>query len=320
MVNETAVGSRPRLAPLLVLGVGVGLEIVYISLFSPFVTTDGAAHAGAAAALVDTVRGFELDGRFLEWNPWPAPNLLGNLLLAALLPVFGVEWALRLILAGYVVALPVATLYAVRAMRPGSAWLACFALPVTFSFCVLWGFFSFAYSIIAFLLTAGFLLRSPLRLARTRTAALAGLLLLTFFSHLVAFGLACLFVVLVFAMRALFHGDLRGNIAGHGLAALAPSVALAVAYVASSGSAEGAAWSYSLLRKLAGTMTATWGIVTYDRLENPVLPGSRRRPRVPRPRGRRSGQTVVRALAGHHRGGCLHDHCGRSHRQLLPTR
>ena len=187
MVNETAVGSRPRLAPLLVLGVGVGLEIVYISLFSPFVTTDGAAHAGAAAALVDTVRGFELDGRFLEWNPWPAPNLLGNLLLAALLPVFGVEWALRLILAGYVVALPVATLYAVRAMRPGSAWLACFALPVTFSFCVLWGFFSFAYSIIAFLLTAGFLLRSPLRLARTRTAALAGLLLLTFFaisSHL----------------------------------------------------------------------------------------------------------------------------------------
>lgn len=50
-------------------------QVAYLFIYSPFLTNDGAAHIGSAAALVDSLRGFELGDRFIEWNPWPAPSV-----------------------------------------------------------------------------------------------------------------------------------------------------------------------------------------------------------------------------------------------------
>jgi hypothetical protein len=254
-------------APVTVLGVAVLLEVAYVLLFSPFVTDDAALHIGSAAALNDSiVGGLEVADGYLEWNPWPAPSVLANLLLAALLPVVGIDWAERLVILVYVCALPAAALYAVRAMQPGWAWLACFALPLTFSFTFISGFFNFSYSVVAFLLTAGFVLRSPVRPTTRRTAGLSALLLLTFFCHLVGYGAAIILVVLVLTIRGLFRAELRGLLARHGLAAVAPSGLLAAAYLVTSKSAEPSTFA-SPLRTLAGLVTLEWGIVTFDHVE-----------------------------------------------------
>ena len=260
--------DRAALRPafFVVLTGAVLLEVAYILLFSPFVTDDGALHIGSAAALVDSIGGFELGDRFLEWNPVPAPSVLANLLLALLLPLVGVDWAERLVVVFYVCALPAATLYAIRSMRPGWGWLACFAVPMTFSYTLLTGFFNFSYSIVAFLLTAGFLLRSPLRMSLGRSVTLGLLLLLTFFSHLVGYAVAGLLVVLVLGMRALLHRDVRAINLRMGLVALVPSGALAVAYVVSSSSADATSWG-SPLRTLLGALALEWGIVTFDGVE-----------------------------------------------------
>ena len=127
ITEDPAAGSR--LIPLVVLGAAVGLEIVYVLLFSPFLTVDAAAHLGSAAALLETFGGFELGSQFLEWNPWPACHLR-HAGARMLMPVVGDSWAETLALLVYVVALPAAMWYAVRA-RFGSEWLVLFALPLT---------------------------------------------------------------------------------------------------------------------------------------------------------------------------------------------
>ncbi len=190
------------------------LEVVYVLLFSPFVTDDAALHIGSAAALGDSIiGGFDVADGFLEWNPWPAPSVVANVLLALLVPIVGVDWAERLVVIVYT--LPAATLYAVCGLHPGWGWLACFALPLTFSFTFIAGFFNFSYSVVAFLVVAGFVLRSPFRMTTGRTAALSALLLFTFFCHLVGYGVAVIFAVTVFAMRGLFHVELRATLARH---------------------------------------------------------------------------------------------------------
>ena len=273
MDGDDDCGRSPRERDELTLGLvglllaAVVLETAYVAAFSPFSTTDASAHIGTAAAFVDSLAGFELGDRFLERNVSPAPNLVGNLLLALALPVLGVEWAERAVLVAYAIALPFATLYAVRAMSPGNPWLACFAIPLTFTLCLLWGFLSFSYSVVLFLVVAGFVLRSPPRMSRGRAAGLAALLVGTFFAHFVAYAVACLFVLLVLVLRARARADLRASILGRALVAIAPSAILAVVYLATSGSAGGATWSYSFARKLAGTLSLTWPMVTYDRLE-----------------------------------------------------
>ena len=99
-----------------------------------------------------------------------------------------------------------------------------------------------------------------------RTAALSALLLFTFFCHLVGYGVAVIFAVTVFAMRGLFHAELRATLARHAFAAILPSGVLAAIYLVTSRSVEPATFA-SPLRTLAGTVTLEWGIMTFDHVE-----------------------------------------------------
>jgi hypothetical protein len=250
---------------LVALGLAVALQVAYILLFSPFVTVDAAAHLASAAALVDSVSGFEVGDRFLEWNASPEPNLLAILLLAALIPLVGLAAAETLVLIGYVVALAAAAWYAVRA-APGSEWLVLFVLPLTFSVSFLWGFLSFSYSVAVFLVIAGFLLRTEVSMPSRRTVALAALLVLVFFTHFVGFLASGLLVLLVLAARAFLAPAHRATIVARGAAALMPAVLLALVFVVSSSSASVTSWG-SPVRRLAGLVTLKSGLVAYDRLE-----------------------------------------------------
>lgn len=267
MTSKTrASGLFARGGGVLVLGAAVFLEIAYILLFSPFVTNDMATHIGSSAAFVDSLAGFELGSRFLEWNPWPAPNLLAHLFLSVLIAAAGVESAEIIVLVVYVIALPFAALYAVRSTQEGSEWLAFFVLPLTFSFAFLYGFVNFSYSVVVFLVVAGFVLRTDARMTTRRSVALAALLVLAFFSHFVGYLAACLFVLAVIGVRAACLASRRRTILVHGAIALLPAAVLALIFVVSSESASDISWS-GPTRRVAGMVTLTWGTVSYDRLE-----------------------------------------------------
>lgn len=266
MVNETAApDARVHMVPLVALCVAVGLEIVYILLFSPFFTVDTGNHLATAAALVDSLGEFELGKRFLEWNLTPEPNLLSFVLLALLIPLVGIATAETLVLIGYVVALAAAAWYAVRS-APGGEWLVLFVLPLTFSLSFLWGFLSFSYSVAVFLVVAGYILRTDVGMPGRRTVGLAALLTFAFFTHLVGYLASGLFVVAVLVARAALSPSLRRAVVIRGTSALLPSALLALVFVLSSGSESPTAWG-NPVRRLAGIVTLKSAIVAYERLE-----------------------------------------------------
>ena len=142
----------------------------------------------SAKGLSDFVAGSSITAsRALEWNFVPVPNLLPELVLAAVMRVIGPHWAERLIVLGYVALLPFAAVWAIRQVRPGATPLAFLVLALTFNVPFLWGFLNFSYSIVGFLVVGGLLLRWQGQLDSRRTALLAFALVLVFFTHLVGY-------------------------------------------------------------------------------------------------------------------------------------
>ncbi|HEX6199845.1 MAG TPA: hypothetical protein VF150_06230, partial [Thermoanaerobaculia bacterium] len=146
----------------------------------PFVPTqDGPAHLEIAAVLDGLLR--EPEGALSSYyalNRSPEPNLLADLLLAGLLRVAGCEAGEKLLLSLFLVLLPVAFVYCVRAVRRDSAYLGVLVLPLGMSFFFHMGFHNFCLAVPLSLFTLGFWLRhreSPSRGA----LAVFGLLLLT---------------------------------------------------------------------------------------------------------------------------------------------
>jgi hypothetical protein len=257
-----------RLPLLWVLAALVGLQILYVLTFDPFVTVDAAAHIGSSAQLVDMIRGTGFDaGELLEWNPFPAPNVLATFALSTLLWLSGVEWGERLFLLGYLALFPASLVFALRAAgRASSDFLAFFALPLTFTFTFLYGFLNYSYSVVLFLVVAGVVLRLPARPSARQSIALAALLCATYLTHLVGFLESALLVVLISVTLVAFERPLARAQARHLAIALAPSAALALWFVATSESAEATVWGEPL-RKLAGIVTLDWALATFDDLE-----------------------------------------------------
>ena len=185
---------RVRFVPF-VLGAAVAVELALVLVLRYFVTVDGAFHLGVAGLMHDALSGqSSLVFQYYKWHIRPVPNLLPDLVLTALMFVFSSATSEKLLIAGYIVGLPSALFYAVRAVAPENAWLALIALPLTFSFSFNYGFYNFSYSVILFLVVAGYTLRHRHELDRRRLAILAGLLVLTYLTHIIGFLEASLFV------------------------------------------------------------------------------------------------------------------------------
>jgi len=249
------------------LGIVVAFEVAYILHFSPFVTADAAFHLATASALDHSLTGGFVGSRFLEWNPWPAPNLSVTALTAAFIRLFGSDTAEKLVSVAYVISLPLAGLYALSTRRESGALLAFFILPLTFSLTFLHGWLACAYSSIVFLVVAGFVLRSATPMSASRTAGLAALLLLAYLTHIVGYLEACLFVWVLLGTRAVVSREHRRQVLVRGALAFAPSVALALVFVISSNSQSGWYWGAGPIPRVAGLISLTWGVATYDRSE-----------------------------------------------------
>jgi hypothetical protein len=174
--------ARPVLSPgVIFLLAGIVLQCAFVVGVPLVGFVDGGFHLNTAVVLSDALRGLSSPSSgYIAWVPIPFPNLLPELLLAALTLAFSPEWAERTLVLLYVVLLPLSVLYALRGVTRERDWLALFSLPLTFTFALHYGFYNFSFSLVLFLLVVGFTLRLPARPSKYRGMGLVGLLALTF--------------------------------------------------------------------------------------------------------------------------------------------
>lgn len=262
MVDSWSVDRRALLA----LSACVAAQLLFVLAFDPFPGEDTATHLVSAKGLSDFVAGSSITAsRVLEWNFVPVPNLLPELVLAAVMRVIGPHWAERLIVLGYVALLPFAAVWAIRQVRPGATPLAFLVLALTFNVPFLWGFLNFSYSIVGFLVVGGLLLRWQGQLDSRRTALLAFALVLVFFTHLVGYLEAGLLAACMLCAASL-ASERRSIAFMRAIAALAPAAVLTLIFLVSTHSAP-AVVSFDPLGKLKDLLLLTGSIATYDRFE-----------------------------------------------------
>jgi hypothetical protein len=178
--------------------------------FPFFPSQDGPAHVENAEILRTYGRADRpLLRTFYEINTRPDPNWFGHLVLAALLAVFPPLAAEKLLLTGYLLLLPLALAYALRAVRPGGGPAALLAFPFLHNLFFHMGFYNFCYSLPLFFFALGYWLRHRDQFTTGRAALLAGLGLLLFFCHLVS--LVALWILLAVLVGYRTVLDLRAR-------------------------------------------------------------------------------------------------------------
>ncbi|MCB0478498.1 MAG: hypothetical protein KDC84_10065 [Crocinitomicaceae bacterium] len=191
---------------------GLMVLIHLIPLFQgPFLPTmDGAAHLYNSNLILQELYGNETVSQFFSMNSEWVPNWSGHFILAffnSFLPGYLAEKIFLLI---YFIGLPYAFRYFLKTLQPdGNAYLlSYFILPFCYSFMMLMGFYNFSIAILFFFLSAAYWIQNRDQLSWKKTIILGLLLLSTYFSHLVVFGLL-IFVLFVHLLLSVVSKNMK---------------------------------------------------------------------------------------------------------------
>jgi hypothetical protein len=121
--------------------------------------------------------------QLLAFNPNPDPNYLSHLLLAGFLTAAPPWLAEKLLLTLYVVGLPLALRYALRANHASAGWLVALGFPFIYSVVLVWGFYNFCLSIVVLLVALGYWQRHTGKWHFKSGLGLAGILTLLYAAH-----------------------------------------------------------------------------------------------------------------------------------------
>ena len=155
-------------------------------------TTDGAAHlANADAMRLMHDPSLSVLPHYYYISHAPSPNLIGHLLLVALLCIFKPVIAEKLLVSLYIILFPLGARYVVQGIRRRAAPLAFLAFPMIYSYVFAQGFYNFCISVAVFFFVVGYWVRNRDRLALWRGLALAALAGLLYCSHLMSLVMAC---------------------------------------------------------------------------------------------------------------------------------
>jgi hypothetical protein len=168
----------------LLFGLLLILHLALVWAFPLLPTQDGPGHQAVAFILrqYDRPEAGLLRQYYLP-NREALPNWFIFFLMSRALGFLAVPMAEKVLVSAYVLLLPLAARYALRAIDPRATFLAVLAFPFTYNFLFQMGFFNFCCSLPAFFFTLGFWLRRPERPSPLRTAGLALLLLWVYFCH-----------------------------------------------------------------------------------------------------------------------------------------
>lgn len=129
-----------------------------------------------------------------EWRPYP--YLTMDLLLIGLHRFQPMETAGRIVISLSLLALPAAAVFFLRRAAPGQSWLAVASLLVTTDVFFLYGFLNFQLGLAALLAALGAWLAWYGRPSWPRWLLTFTAVMLAYFTHLIAFGLAALIIAL----------------------------------------------------------------------------------------------------------------------------
>ncbi len=171
-----------------------------------FPTLDGASHMSNASIISQiVVYHNELIRQFFMINPEPVPNWTTHMLLSItglVLPAFLAEKVLLLLL---LAGTPFAFRRLVRTIAPNNYFYSYFIFPFTQSMFFYFGFYNFCIAILLFFITLTFWLRHFDRMNLPwNQIRLGGLILITWFSHILVFG-ALMVVIATYIITFAVH-------------------------------------------------------------------------------------------------------------------
>ena len=189
--------SLAKYEPLFFLLITV-IHLLPLLLLKFFPALDGAPHLHNANLIVQLLwEGNSELSKYYQINPLPVPNWSGHLILAFFgwfLPGFIAE---KILLIGYVFGFAYAFRHLIRDINPGNVVLSYLAFPFMYTFVLFLGFYNFSIGIVFMMLTLSFWIKGEGRDLDNKGILLLGLLfLLTYFSHLLVFGVLILLLVL----------------------------------------------------------------------------------------------------------------------------
>jgi hypothetical protein len=244
MIDE---GGRPFRWANWALIAAVVVAVAPVIAFDHVITEDGASHSALATVMASLASSSnEAIASFYTLNVLPMPNVLATAVLAILQSFLNPLMAEKVWFAGSVILVAVSIRYAVRAVRPGNAYLALLAVPLGIGLVAHLGFYNYMAGFIMMSFTIGYAYRHVVRNDSTvgwgRVAILAGLFLLTYLGHILPFLVAAFVVGTVAITDALASARRDGDAAPfvqrawHRLrwvaVALVPSTVLLIAYLA----------------------------------------------------------------------------------------
>jgi hypothetical protein len=184
------------------------LHLLPVWIFAYTPTQDGPGHQAVTAIL----RQYDLPGagllrQYYLPNREALPNWLIFFLMGRVLGFMTVPGAEKIVLTAYVLLLPLAARYALRAVDPRAGFLAVLAFPFVYNYLFNMGFFNFCWSLAAFLFAVGYWLKHAERMGPGRTAVLALLVLWVYFCHPVTLAVTVAVLLTLAGWRMLL--DLR---------------------------------------------------------------------------------------------------------------
>ena len=205
------------------------LQLVPVWAFAFFPSQDGPVHVETANVL----RQYHAPERvlfrtFYSLNTEPEPNLLSHWLMAGLLFAFPPLITEKLLVSLYVILFPLSVRYALRSIDASAGFLAMLAFPFVFSWHLHMGFYNFCLSIALYFFVAGYWIRHRDSFTAASVLALAGLMTLLYFAHVVGLAMAlALLGILAVCGR---DGSTRARLACTSLSAL-PALVLTARFV-----------------------------------------------------------------------------------------
>jgi hypothetical protein len=161
-------------------------HVALVWAFAYVPTQDGPTHVNNVEIMLDLGKpNLGVLDEFYTLNYTLAPNWLDHASLLVLMSIFPMLVAEKLFLSGYVILLPVAMRYAIRAVNQSSI-LVLLGFPFIYNYLFHMGFYNFSYSLPMFFFFVGYWLKRDGLLTHRDIAPLLGLSLLLYFCHLVS--------------------------------------------------------------------------------------------------------------------------------------
>ena len=167
-------------------------HLIPIWWFQYFPSLDGPAHLNIADMFIKydspETPAFR---EFFEINTSPDPNLFIFAVLYVLMQIFPPLLAEKILLSGYVVLLPLALRYAVRAAAPEASVLSFLAFPMIYHAPLHLGFYNFTFGMAFFLFSFGFWVRHSEKAGPGVFLGHLFLSLLAYFTHMFSLAISC---------------------------------------------------------------------------------------------------------------------------------